>query len=115
METAHIHNRASKNIMVENRIQKIKATIEGKLKRHYGRTLEKASDEEMFQAVALSIRDMIVEQWVKANKEIETKGRKKLCYLSVEFLMGRALVNNMINLGVLDDYKVVMARDRLSL
>jgi len=95
--------------MVENRIQKIKATIEGKLKRHYGRTLENASDEEMFQSVALSIRDMIVEQWVTANKEIETKGRKKLCYLSVEFLMGRALVNNMINLGVLEDYKAVMA------
>ena len=94
--------------MVENRIQKIKATIEGKLKRHYGRTLENASDEEMFQTVALSIRDMIVEQWVNANKEIETKGRKKLCYLSVEFLMGRALVNNMINLGVLEDYKAVM-------
>ena len=95
--------------MAENRIQKIKAIIEGKLKRHYGRTLENASDEEMFQAVALSIRDMILEQWVNANKEIETKGRKKLCYLSVEFLMGRALVNNMINLGVLEDYKAVMA------
>ena len=94
--------------MAENRIQKIKATIEGKLKRHYGRTLENASDEEMFQTVALSIRDMIVEQWVNANKEIETKGRKKLCYLSVEFLMGRALINNMINLGVLEDYRAVM-------
>lgn len=94
--------------MAESRIQKIKATIEGKLKRHYGRTLENASDEEMFQTVALSIRDMIVEQWANANKEIETKGRKKLCYLSVEFLMGRALVNNMINLGVLEDYRAVM-------
>ena len=94
--------------MAENRIQKIKATIEGKLKRHYGRTLENASDEEMFQVVALNIRDMILEQWVKANKDIETKGRKKLCYLSVEFLMGRALVNNMINLGVLEDYRAVM-------
>lgn len=94
--------------MAENRIQKIKAIIEGKLKRHYGRTLENASDEEMFQVVGLSIRDMILEQWVNANKEIEIKGRKKLCYLSVEFLMGRALVNNMINLGVLEDYRAVM-------
>ncbi|MGD0278671.1 MAG: glycogen/starch/alpha-glucan phosphorylase, partial [Smithella sp.] len=59
--------------------------------------------------VALSIRDMIVEQWANANKEIESRGRKTLCYLSVEFLMGRALVNNMINLGVLEDYKAVMA------
>jgi glycogen phosphorylase len=94
--------------MTENRIQKIKATIEGKLKRHYGRTFENASDEELFQAVALSIRDMIVEQWANAGKEVETRGLKKLCYLSVEFLMGRALINNMINLGVLEDYKAVM-------
>lgn len=98
-----------KNIMAQNRIQEIKATIEGKLKRHYGRTLHNASDEEMFQTVALSIRDMILEQWVKGNEEINARGRKKLCYLSVEFLMGRALVNNMINLGVLDDYKAVLA------
>ncbi|MGB5217849.1 MAG: glycogen/starch/alpha-glucan phosphorylase [Smithella sp.] len=95
--------------MAESRIQQIKTIIEGKLKRHYGRTLQNASEEEMFQAVALSIRDMILEQWVKGNEEIKAKGRKKLCYLSVEFLMGRALVNNMINLGVLDDYKAVMA------
>ena len=95
---------------VENRIQKIKTTIEGKLEQYYGRTLENASDEEMFQAVALSIRGMILEQWVKANKEIEKKGLKKLCYLSAEFLMGRALVNNMINLGLLEDYRAVMAK-----
>jgi len=94
--------------MAESRIQEIKTIIEGKLKRHYGRTLQNASDEEMFQAVALSIRDRILEQWVKGNEEISAKGRKKLCYLSVEFLMGRALVNNMINLGVLDDYKAVL-------
>ena len=95
---------------MENKIKKIKKIIEGKLERHYGRTLENASDEEMFQVVALSIRDMILEQWVKANKEIEKNGRKKLCYLSAEFLMGRLLVNNMINLGVLEDYRAVMAK-----
>ena len=94
--------------MAGNRIQKIKSQIEEKLKRHFGRTFENATDEEIFQTVALSIREMILEQWVNANQEIKTRGRKKLCYLSVEFLMGRALVNNMINLGVLDDYKAVM-------
>ena len=94
---------------MENRISEIKMTIETKLKRHYGRTFEDASDEEMFQAVALSIRDMILEQWAYAGKDVKTLGRRKLCYLSVEFLIGRALVNNMINLGVLDDYRAVMA------
>jgi starch phosphorylase len=40
---------------------------------------------------------------------METKGLKKRCYLSAEFLMGRALVNNMINLGLLEEYRAVMA------
>ncbi len=94
---------------MDKRISEIKATIETKLKRHYGRTFEDASDEEMFQTVALSIRDMILEQWAHASKDVKTRGCRKLCYLSVEFLIGRALVNNMINLGVLDDYRAVMA------
>jgi glycogen phosphorylase len=93
---------------VKNRISKIKEIIEGKLKRYYGRALENASDEEMFQAVAMSIRDVILERGVKANAAIEKKGLKKLCYLSAEFLMGRALVNNLINLGLLADYRAVM-------
>jgi len=94
---------------VEDRILKIKTIIEGKLKRHYGRKFENASDEEIFQAVAMSIRDLVLEQMVKANEEIEHKGAKQLCYLSVEFLMGRALVNNLINLGLLEEYRAVMA------
>ena len=93
---------------MKNGILKIKGIIEGKLKRYYGRALENASDEEMFQAVAMSIRDIILERGVEANAEIEKKGLKKLCYLSAEFLMGRALVNNMINLGLLSDYRAVM-------
>ena len=85
--------------------RKIRGDIEGKLTRYYGRTLESASDEERFQAVALCVRDRIVEQWVSANEETEKKGLKRLYYLSAEFLMGRALVNNMINLGALDEYR----------
>ncbi len=91
-----------------SRIERIKESIQSKLKGQYGRTLENASDEEMFQAVALSVRDLILDRWVKAGEEIEKRQLKRLYYLSAEFLMGRALVNNMINLGILDDYKAVM-------
>ncbi len=91
-----------------NRAQKIKHAIIEKLKRDYGRTLENASDEEMFQAVALSVRDMILDRFVKADQMLEEKQMKRLYYLSAEYLMGRALVNNMISLEVLDDYKAVM-------
>ena len=94
---------------VKNKISDIKRTIEGKLKRYYGRTHSNASDEQMFQAVAMSIRDLILERQVIANDVVLQNGQKKLCYLSAEFLMGRALVNNMINLGLLEDYRAVMA------
>ena len=93
----------------KDKIQQLKQTIEGKLNRYYGRTLENASEEELFQAVAISLRDRILERWVKASDEMEQRGMRTLYYMSAEFLMGRALVNNMINLGVLDDYRAVMA------
>ena len=85
--------------------RQIKEKIEGKLTRYFGRTLESASDEERFQAVAMCVRDRIVEQWVSGVEETEKKALKKLYYLSAEFLMGRALINNMINLGALDEYR----------
>ncbi len=91
-----------------DRIDQLKQIIEGKLNRYYGRTLENASEEEIFQAVALSIRDRILERWVKASDEMEERGPKTLYYMSAEFLMGRALVNNMINLGVLEDYRTLL-------
>jgi len=93
-----------------SRIEQIKDTIEDKLKREYGRTLKNATDEEMFQAVALSVRDMMLDKWVKAGQEIADRQLKRLYYLSAEFLTGRALVNNMISLDVLDDYKAVMKK-----
>ncbi|HRY34607.1 MAG TPA: glycogen/starch/alpha-glucan phosphorylase [Smithellaceae bacterium] len=98
----------NEGMQVKSRISKIKNIIEGKLKRYYGRSFENASKEEMFQAVAMSIRDIILERGVKANETLEKKGMKRLCYLSAEFLMGRALVNNMINLGLLEEYRAVM-------
>ena len=96
--------------MTENadRIKQLKQIIEGKLNRYYGRTLENASHEEVFQAVALSLRDRILERWVKASEEMEQREFKTLYYMSAEFLMGRALVNNMINLGLLEDYRAVL-------
>ena len=99
---------------MKNRIEQIRGIIEGKLKRYYGRALENASDEEMFQVTAMSIRDIMLERGVLANETVEKKGHKRLCYLSAEFLMGRALVNNLINLGLLAEYRAVMA-DILSL
>ncbi len=79
--------------------------IVGKLKRHFGKTLETASMEELYKASAICIRDEIVDMWVSAKEKAEEENLKKVYYLSAEFLMGRAYINNMINLGILEKYR----------
>jgi len=79
--------------------------ILGKLKRHFGKTLETATAEELYKSSAICIRDEIVDLWVSANEKADREGMKKVYYLSAEFLMGRSFINNMVNLGILDRYK----------
>lgn len=79
--------------------------ILGKLKRHFGKTISDASNEQIYQACAMCVRDEIMDKWLRANKRIDKQGLKRVYYMSAEFLMGRALVNNMINLDVYDKYK----------
>jgi len=78
--------------------------IAEKLKNFYGRTLERASKEQIYQACALCLRDKIMDKWTESREAIGKKGQKVVIYMSAEFLMGRALVNNMINMGVYDAY-----------
>ena len=70
----------------------------------YRKTLEEATDQQIFQAVSYAIKDAIVDQWLKTQKEYDKQDPKMVYYLSMEFLMGRALGNNMINLQA---YKAV--------
>ena len=72
--------------------------IEGKVSRHFGKTLEDASPEMIYTACALTARDRIMEMWAKSHKEVKKEGSKKLYYLSFEFLMGRLLSTNILNL-----------------
>jgi starch phosphorylase len=76
----------------------IKNEIQKKLKRGQGVSLSYATKEEIFKAVGMTVRDIIMERWSDANTRVREQGAKRLYYLSAEFLMGRALVNNMINL-----------------
>ncbi len=93
---------------MEQNKKEIKNEILGKLKRHFGKTLEEASTDQIYKSVALSIRDLIVDKWTDANKQVVRQGLKRVYYLSAEFLMGRALVNNMVNMHLLSDYKEVL-------
>jgi len=88
--------------------EEIKREIISTLKRTYGRTLDNASPQQLYKACAMSIKEMIVERWTDANIQVMAQGLKRVYYLSAEFLMGRALINNMVNLNVLNEYKEVM-------
>ena len=75
----------------------------------YRKTLEEASDQQIFQAVSYAVKDAIVDQWLKSQKEFERQDPKMVYYLSMEFLMGRALGNNMINLQVYKAFAQALA------
>ena len=86
--------------------QEIRAGIERNLKVKYGKTLDKAVDYEIFNALSLVLLENIVDDW-NATTELYSNG-KKAYYLSAEYLMGRALGNNLISMGVYDEVREVL-------
>ncbi len=83
------------------------------IKTMYRKTFEEATNQQIFQAVAHAIKDQITDNWLASQKAYEEKDAKTVYYMSMEFLMGRALGNNMINLR---GYKAVKeALDELGL
>lgn len=83
----------------------IKASIIGKLQRYNGCTIEEASNGQIYRALASTVRDQIMQKWMISREERKTNNNKRLFYLSVEFLMGRSLYTNILNLVSLDAYK----------
>lgn len=79
-----------------------KENLEGRLKRQYGKDISQANKHDLFDAVSASALEVIMENWMATRHEYEKKPTKKLYYLSAEFLMGRALSNNLINAEIAD-------------
>ena len=81
----------------------------------FRKTLEEASEQEIYQAVAYAIKDDIIDNWMETHKEYEEQDAKTVYYLSMEFLTGRALGNNLINLCCYEDVKEVLQELGLNL
>ena len=73
-----------------------------------GRDPQRAGCRDVYKALAYSIRDILVERWISTQKGYYAKGKKRVYYLSLEFLIGRSLGNSLINLGLYDELAGVM-------
>ncbi len=94
-----------KAIKLNSKEEALKNEIVGKISRHFGKTMDDATPKMIYTACALSARDQIMSKWAKSHKQVKEEGSKKLYYLSFEFLMGRLLVTNVLNLMQTKEYK----------
>lgn len=82
-----------------------KRSVVDNVKNMFRRTIDEATPHQVFQAVAYAVKDVIIDEWIATHKEYEKKDVKTVYYLSMEFLMGRALGNNIINICARDEIK----------
>ena len=82
-----------------------KNSVKENVKMLYRKNLEDASQQEIYQAVCYAVKDVIIDNWLKTQKAMEEQDPKILYYMSMEFLMGRALGNNLINLTAYKEVK----------
>ena len=85
--------------------EKFKAEVKENIKKHYRTTIDEATPQEVFQAVADVVEDSVIDDWMKSCQTFGENDTKIVYYLSMEFLIGRALGNNLLNLGEYDGVK----------
>ncbi len=102
-----------KNKMFEK--DKFIQEIKDNVKNLYRKTLEEASQQEVYQAVSQAVKEVIIDQWLATQKSFQEQDPKIVYYMSMEFLVGRALGSNLINLTAYQEVKEALEEIGLDL
>nr|WP_294469640.1 glycogen/starch/alpha-glucan phosphorylase [uncultured Sellimonas sp.] len=82
-----------------------KEEVKNNIKNLYRKTIEEATGRQIFQAVSLAVKETIIDYWLATQKAMDKEDPKTVYYMSMEFLMGRALGNNLINMTAYKEVK----------
>ncbi len=82
-----------------------KKEVTNNVKTLFRKTIEEASPQQLFQAVSLAVKEAIIDDWIATQKQFEEDDPKMVYYMSMEFLLGRALGNNLINMTAYKEVK----------
>jgi len=85
-----------------------KTEVVDNVKLLFRKTIEEADNQQIFQGVAYAVKDIMIDKWMATHKAYEKQDAKTVYYMSMEFLMGRALGNNMINIMAYDEIKEIL-------
>ncbi len=86
-------------------VEAIRQTLANRLEYSAGKDLYTATPRDWFSVVSYTVRDRLIERWMETMRTYYREDSKRVYYLSLEFLTGRALINSLLNLGVLKEYR----------
>lgn len=103
--------------MFSKRFEKkaFKAAVKDNVKTLYRKTIDEATPQQLFQAVSYAVKDVIIDDWIETQKRYDETDAKTVYYMSMEFLMGRALGNNLINMTAYKDVKEALEEMNIDL